>query len=149
MHLWPWISWQQRSQSPGTSAHQASPAQQKTLFHGIMYGPMCSPSPVQVPFASSVGMRRRQSFSPDSLCPQHPRAADGIVHKLSCLPLSKTHPRHRPKPWPERVAQLQSKARAEEHFRDNSGHGSIQEEAMLGLIPSPFFCAVPEEATLH
>lgn len=75
VHLWPWISWQQRSHSPGTSAHQASPAPQKTLFHGIMHGAMCSPSPEQVPFASPVGMRRRQSFSPRLLVPSAPQGS--------------------------------------------------------------------------
>lgn len=104
--------WQQESRSPGTSAQQGSPAQQK------LCSVLSTADPLEMLHrqSSSVGPPLPEPF----LAPSAAREEGGIVHKCFWLPLSHTHTPHQHKPWPEHPAQLQFQA--EEYFGSSSIH---------------------------
>lgn len=111
--------WQQGSRSPGTSAQQGSPAQQKFFFCSITLSAKHSWSPGNAP-QSRQSSSLRPPLPEPFLAPSAAREEGGIVHKCFWLPLSHTHTPHQHKPWPEHPAQLQFQA--EEHFGSSSIH---------------------------
>lgn len=108
----------------------------------------CAAHALNSPPGHIHGQEEEAELLSQTLCPQHPRAADGTVYKLSCFSLSKPHPLTDPKPG-QGIWHSSSPGQGWGHFGDSSGRGSMQEDATLILIHSLFLCAVPGEATLH